>query len=294
MAAERDFELLDDYLANRLNPTERSEFEQKLNTDSLLKNEFDLQQRMVSSIKTARVAELKSMLNNIPVPPMHTPATVATKVALWTVMTALTGTGLYFYLNQSQEKSPVTEQVAVPVQDEDEKEKSSSTSEQPKQADTSNQNIEAESEPSSSTEQVQTQSGKPAKAKTDDNGGVSKQPVLDVFNPQDETENTAVKSEKVEPTTEAINKSSLQVDVDKNNRKYNFNYQYKNGKIILYGPFESNLYEIMEFFSDDKRTVFLYYKDNYYLLKDENESVNSLSPIKDQALIKKLKEYRGN
>ena len=49
----------------------------------------------------------------------------------------------------------------------------------------------------------------------------------------------------------------------------------------------------MEFFSDNKRTMFLYYKDNYYLLNEENETVKPLAPINDAALLKKLKDYRG-
>jgi hypothetical protein len=102
-----------------------------------------------------------------------------------------------------------------------------------------------------------------------------------------------------EPATERRNSAragapSIAVDVDRDNRKYSFNYQFKDGKLVLYGPFERNLYEILEFFSDEKRTVFLYYKNNYYLLKEDNENVKELTVINDPALIKKLKEYRGN
>ena len=63
---------------------------------------------------------------------------------------------------------------------------------------------------------------------------------------------------------------------------------------MLYGPFEQNLYEIMEFIGEEKRTVFLYYQDNFYLLKDDTEKLKPLGVIHDQALIRKLKEYRKN
>jgi hypothetical protein len=49
----------------------------------------------------------------------------------------------------------------------------------------------------------------------------------------------------------------------------------------------------MEFFSGNKRTVFLYYKDSYYLLNEENETIKPLAPINDPSLLKKLKDYRG-
>ncbi|MEO5977632.1 MAG: hypothetical protein ABIS36_18055, partial [Chryseolinea sp.] len=61
----------------------------------------------------------------------------------------------------------------------------------------------------------------------------------------------------------------------------------------LYGVFEKNLYEIMEFFSNNKRTMFLYYKDNYYLLNEDDNNVKRLTPIKDETLLKKLQDYRA-
>jgi hypothetical protein len=81
--------------------------------------------------------------------------------------------------------------------------------------------------------------------------------------------------------------------VKNDDNKYDFNYQFKEGRLVLFGPFEKNLYEILEIFSEDKRTVFLYYKKNYYLLRDDNENVRELEPITDQALIRKIKEYQS-
>src|SRR5688572_20810393 len=110
MAVERDFELLDDYLANRLGQEERTTFEEKLKGDSELKNEYDLQQRFIEGIKKARVAELKSMMNSIPVP--AAPSTVgaaAGKVAVWVVFIGIIGTGLYFYFNNDETATPAKE-----------------------------------------------------------------------------------------------------------------------------------------------------------------------------------------
>ena len=87
---------------------------------------------------------------------------------------------------------------------------------------------------------------------------------------------------------------SIAVEVDSENKKYDFHYQFAQDKLVLYGPFEKNLYEIMEFISEDKRTVFLYYQDRFYFLKDDTEKLKPLGAIQDPALIKKLKEYRRN
>jgi hypothetical protein len=87
---------------------------------------------------------------------------------------------------------------------------------------------------------------------------------------------------------------SIAVEIDTKNKKYDFHYQFKDGKLFLYGPFENDLYEILEFFSDDKRTMFLFYQENFYLLKDDNEKLKPLGAIQDPSLIKKLKDYRKN
>jgi hypothetical protein len=50
----------------------------------------------------------------------------------------------------------------------------------------------------------------------------------------------------------------------------------------------------MEFFTDEKRTVFLFYKEQYFLLQEADSQIRPLTPISDPALIKKLKEYRNS
>ncbi len=116
---------------------------------------------------------------------------------------------------------------------------------------------------------------------------------MDVFDPSEETESSAARPETKTSESSPLSKSSIVVETDNSNKKYNFHYQFKNGKLYLYGTFEKNLYEIMEFFSGNKRTVFLYYKDSYYLLNEENETIKPLAPINDPSLLKKLKDYRG-
>src|SRR5688572_32293996 len=103
MASEKDFEILDEYAGNRLNPQERAAFEKQLESDAELKNELSLQRKIVEGIKTARKAELKSMLNNVPVSSIPTEGmSVAAKLGLWVIVAGLVSTGLYFYLNQDE------------------------------------------------------------------------------------------------------------------------------------------------------------------------------------------------
>lgn len=61
---------------------------------------------------------------------------------------------------------------------------------------------------------------------------------------------------------------------------------------MLFGTFDKGLYEILEI-NSDTHSVFMFYKDNYYLLDEKQAKITLLEPIKDKALVAKLKEYRG-
>jgi hypothetical protein len=289
MAAERDLELLDDYLANRLDEKRKSDFEQKLNTDPDLKSELELQQQFIKGIKAARIAELKSMLSNVPVPAIQTGGTVAAgKIAVWTLFIGLIGTGIYFYVDQKDNKE---------IQSETKTEKQQETPKgqplvvQPEQVKPHEDSPVVSAEKASS-ENKPLNSPKATKKKKKSEVAASKEPDIQVFDPTAESNDDAP-ANKNESTIPKVTVPSIIVEIDSQNKKYNFHYQFRDGKLLLYGPFEQNLYEILEFFSDDKQTMFLFYKDNYYLLNQHNSKLRPLTAIEDQALIKKLKEYRN-
>ena len=104
MAVEKDFELLDDYLSNRLNGDEKSAFEKKLEADPELKQEIKFQQELTEGIRKARTAELKSLLNNIPIAPVQGGQTsMLIKAASWVAITGIIATGIYLYLSGNNE-----------------------------------------------------------------------------------------------------------------------------------------------------------------------------------------------
>jgi hypothetical protein len=141
------------------------------------------------------------------------------------------------------------------------------------------------------------QTTKSATPKTDTPAKVEEQPAvepstLDVFDPSQDAESAEqAAAEEIGPKVSTKSSIAVETEVDK---RYNFHYQFRDSKLFLYGSFEKNFYEIMEFFSNNKRTMFLYYKDNYYLLSDVDQKVKPLKPINDAALLKKLRDYRGN
>ena len=289
MAAERDLELLDDYISNRMDAEGKTAFETKMKNDPALRNEFELQQEFVRGIKKARIAELKSMMSNIPVPPVQPGATaIAGKVVLWTAVVALVGTGIYFYLDNSETDTRTTTE--VPIQQVPEKE--TATTEKPKEPAPTDDSAVVPDEPSSDGKQP-IKKPDPVKAKDQSTEPVTPaQPKIEVFDPTEERLDEQPLSVDLEENRRPDNVPSIEVQIDSNNKKYNFHYQFRDDKLFLYGPFEKNLYEILEFFSDEKRTIFLYHNEQYFLLRDENEKLKPLDPIRDPALLKKLKEYR--
>jgi hypothetical protein len=288
MASEKDLELLDQYVGNRLNAQEKAAFEQQLQVDAELKNELLFQQRIAGGIRKARAVELKQLLNNIPLSsiPNQGPS-LLTQISLSVVVGGLIGAGMYFYFRQDQSAIPspvietmeeIKEEKSVPGESVDEQEIKNETPAEPQPEIASPKNNTSPVPKNTTPEKAEE---KPVEPST-----------LDVFDPGEELDATSNVSEEENKTGTSSSPSIIVETLT--DKRYNFHYQFKDNKLYLYGSFEKNLYEIMEFFSDNKRTMFLFYKDNYYLLNEENEKVRALAPIKDEILLKKLKDYRGN
>lgn len=281
-------ELLDEYLGNRLNEKDKTAFEKAMESDPSLKKEFIIQKRIVDGIRKGRVLELKKMLNDIPVSsiPQQGPS-LLTQVGAVAVVAGLVGTGLFFYLKDDGKGENTTsattdkEQLDKPVQAPEEKTDSQATSEQAlpqPEVNDNDSNVKDKAEQQAIAPETEEQKEVSPSAR-------------DVFEPGEEqpTSESAV-TEDSKTSTGAT--PSIAVKTEPNS-KYSWHYQFRDNKLYLYGVFEKNLYEIMEFFSDNKRTMFLYYKDNYYLLNEEDNKVRPLNAIGDKALLKKLKDYRA-
>ena len=283
MATERDLEQLDDYLSNRMTAGEKAGFEQKLQADSELANELNVQQELIKGIQQARVAELKAMLNNVPVPaiPHATPTSVLLKFAAGTVIVGAVATGIYFLIGDNTQKTETRVENTTEVKDD--------------VPVTTSEEKSDNSEAVKSEEKSKEQEVKPVEKKEKAENKTTTAPKIDVYDPTEESEGTEDQMNEAE-TRPALNgkaKASVGVTIDNNNASYTFHYQYKEGKLFLYGPFEANLYEILEFFSDNQRTVFLRYKSDYYLLKEIDQKIRPLTKITDPALINKLDESRS-
>lgn len=302
MATERDLELLDDYLSNRLEGTDKADFERKLESDASLQNELAVQKELVEGLKQARIAELKSMLSQTVIPPPSA-SSVAGKIAAWVIAASIVGAGSYYLLREKDnaetasepagvtERSDAADNTVAKGNSEIEKaepevgrveEKSLATEESNKET------VEKKAEADQSVKAPETKTAPQKSAPVI-------QPELTPYDPTKEPESTTDKPELSDELGVAGHTgSSIVVEVDGSNKKYDFHYRFADGKLYLLGSFEKDLYEIMEFFNNKKRTVFLYYHSNFYLLDESQEKPTPLTAITDPQLLQKLRDYRGN
>jgi hypothetical protein len=293
MATERDLELLDDYLSNRLEGPERIEFERRLESDASLQSELALQREMIEGIRAARVAELKSMLNQIPVPPPASGGTIVAKFAAWAIAVAVVGFGSYYLWKTSTTDEPIPAGTSSVQADEPAATDEPVREEQPADEVTP----PAEDAETPTADEADASAEQPeAKEETETAPRVSP-PIQPDVTPYDPTRELETPNGRPEPLTDPGEphsvESSIVVEVVDTGRRNDFHYQFKDGKLYLIGSFEKDLYEIMEFFNDDnKRTVFLYYNSAFYLLDETRSEPTPLTAITDPQLLQKLRNYR--
>ncbi|MBK5280109.1 MAG: hypothetical protein JJE09_14725 [Bacteroidia bacterium] len=281
-----NFELIDDYLTNRLTESEKVGFEQQVASDPTLNADVEFQRNILRGIEQARAADLKAMLKNVPIGAPVSISMTAMKIAAGIIGAGLLIGSLYYYYQPEglQEVPNLSTSIQDSVQGNDSVE--------------STEKIMPVEEPVEENDEPvvpEAKEEKSVKAKKEINKPSSvTQPKIEVVDPTDEMSSEDNRSDVVlsENSKSAVSVSNIQVDTDSSNKKYNFHYQFNSDKLQLFGPFDKSLYEILEI-NGDSKAVFLFYRENYYLLDEKQIKITKLSMIKDSELIKKLKEYRG-
>jgi len=278
-----NFELIDDYLTNRLNEQEKEAFEKQLGSDPALKADVDLQQQILKGVKNARAAELKSMLNKVPVNTGYTIEFSVAKLAAGLIGAGLIGAAIYFSLKPGE--VPDLSDAAADLS-----KKSSqiqNKKEEPAPAITEPEKKEiVPVKPEEKTAPVKKEQQKNSSAEE------LKQPKIEAIDPSNEMAQNENAPAISESHKETISTSHIAVETDTSNKYYDFHYQFASGKLFLYGPFDKSVYEILEI-NTANHAVFLFHKENYYLLDEKQLKITRLEPIKDTILIRKLKEYRS-
>ncbi|MBL7852985.1 MAG: hypothetical protein JNL17_01200 [Cyclobacteriaceae bacterium] len=271
-----NFELIDDYLTGKLSEADKAAFEQQLAADPTLKAEVDLQRQIVEGVRQARVAELKAMLNQVPV---GGSASFTNWVGGMAVV-AVVGVVTVWYLRGDVQTQPQDE---IPAQ----VESVAPAPEVPDHAAPANPDME---EPKKEQAKVEPKTKVTEKPKAIEQNPVV-QPKLDVVDPSGELNSDNRSDEEgVATVGTQTDSKTLEVKIISDGR-YDNHYQLDQGVLILYGDFEKTLYEIIEIQSDEP-LAFLYHQNRYYKLSGNSNAIQKLVAITDPQLISKLRELR--
>ena len=289
-----NFELIDDYLTNRLADSERIAFEQQVISDPALKADVEVQKNILQGIRKARAAELKTMLNNVTVGSPVSSVFTTMRMAAGIVGAGILITSLYYYFQPEGLK--IIPNISTSIQDSVQGHDSVGSTEKLNPSDDSTKEntqlnvIEPKEEKVIQPNLPANKEEKEAIIKTSE----VKQPKIEVIDPTNEMSSEIKTEESVKSgaSKSVITASSVQVEIDSSSKKYNFHYQFTDSKLQLFGSFDKSLYEILEI-NGESHAVFMFYRENYYLLDEKQNQITRLSVIKDSNLLKKLKEYRG-
>jgi flagellar biosynthesis GTPase FlhF len=290
-----NFELIDDYLSDRLKGAEKEAFDKQLENDPALKSEVGFQKQIIEGIRNARATELKAMLNKVAVGGASVTMDFSVvRMAAGLIAAGVVGAAIYFYITRGE--LPPFDKAATDLNKKTEEINKQQPVEQDKTevAPDSNENPDAKEEtPAIKEDDSKKEKSKKEADKQSEEIKPAEKPKLDVANPSEELE-SADNSKTNEATSmrrSDITPSHIQVEMDSSNKKYDFHYQFVDSKLRLYGSFDRSLYEVLEI-NGDNHAVFLFYKDVYYVLDENQEKISKLEPIKDASLVNKLREYR--
>lgn len=290
-------EQIERYLEGNMSGEELQAFEKLLDKDPMLKSEFQLQEDIISAIKESRKAELKARLDNINVGAYNTGISGA-KIILTGAITAAVGLGIYFYSQENvDENLPAQEQLTLEdtnaiIQLEENKAI-------PPVVQTEQHEEELLARNTATEESV-------AEAKEDDIIEEAEKEIAVVATPEVtpptpiETFGDAegIATEIKTPTNKlAESLSSTEVTAveieNEESHSDSFHYKFFNNKLYLYGDFKNIPYELIELNTVSGKSVYLYYKGNFYYLEPNQMEVSPLNQIKDQNLIGELEGLRN-
>ncbi|MEO1051272.1 MAG: hypothetical protein AAFX87_11625 [Bacteroidota bacterium] len=301
-------DLIDAYLENEMTAAEKLSFEQQLGADPSLSKEFEFQKEVFEGIKEARRQELKSFLNSVPVGGGLTIAGGMSLTKLAAIAILITGIGfsIYYFTNKDEESQPelVESTSSEPSEAPTNQEDNSSAVEQlesQEKSDDINENAEDKSVTSSTveSEEIRRRDEVDENTSTEDvQVAEQKQPVapngLGGFENENtqESEDPGAMPGEVVSEKNTFSQATILTETDNTNKKYTFHYQFKKDKLVLYGDFSKSIYELLEFNSGTDKTLYLYYRDQFYSLNQTQVKITPLQAIKDKSLVQQLMKIK--
>lgn len=282
---------IDNYLLDKLNPSEKIEFEELVSKDNLLKNEVELQRSISNALNQSGSIALKARLNSIPVSMASTGNSIVMKWIGAGIAASLLA-GFIIFLLPSQEEfqknnNPITEEQTIV---------SPNTSVVQESNPTENQSLNTVQETTSKTGMASKNSVKQVVKSTTttpkleaykesaDFSDMSNEDIVHV--------NQASNIPSSNLTSESNKLSNLSVTINSTNT-VDKSYQFDGAKLTLFGDFAQHPYELLELNNKGQKVLFLSYQTEFYELVWGKNTKTPLKKVSNKSTIEKLKQINN-
>jgi len=283
-------EQIESYFSGEMQGADRLVFEGRVASDPVLKEEFEVQNEIVESLKAHRKAELKTRLSSISVEPSLLGGLLQSSL-LKPIVYAVTGVAitagsyLYvtnrqeqtFYINNLDSKSSYLIDNVIEINDHPEL--------------SYRYEYKTVKLPESvEEERLVKKVSQEKKAIQFEVPNIDDQTSKDEFASNSMLIFEGAKSIDQVPSVSKIDKVSIQTIYS---RRYNFHYRMEDNRLYLYGKFDESPYEIIEINSPGNKKLFFYYDGAFFGLNKNAVSVTPLSKIQNQKTIEELSAIKN-
>ncbi|MGL1887097.1 MAG: hypothetical protein OCD76_11345 [Reichenbachiella sp.] len=285
-------EQLESYFNGEMQGADRLLFEGKVESNPMLKEEFESQNQIVEALKNQRRTELKTRLNNVSLEPSliggllqssaFKPlvyAVTGVAVSVSSFMYYNTDSTIKYHIENLNSKSNYFLESTIGVHEDADLDYRYEYTEV----------LYTDENLSQAEETVVV----PLPAKT--TGIQFEVPKVDDHMSDDFTSNRMVVFEGVKgidnvPSVSKMDRVSIQTI---NSRRYGFHYKMEDNKLFLYGKFGESPYEIIEINSPGAKNLFFYYNGEFFGLDKSASEITPLAKIKNQNLIEELDSIKN-
>lgn len=270
------------YLDGELAADDLHSFEAEMQTNEQLNRLVSEQKEILEGIKAYRKQEIIARLDSLPIPPQGVTTGMLVKIISATLIIGAVGFGIYQFLPESAPNTPDIEQVETSAPD-TEKIPDSEPQEETKSENTATNEIVEDVV----KEETETQTAQ------DDNTPEIVVPTVtepDMGLESEGEEDLEIPTSSI-GVAEVSETSTMAVDIVEDGQ-YNFHYQVVDEKLILYGNFNDEPYQIIEINVKQERQWYLYFKESYYAIEKQNADITPLERLTNTSLIEALNKRK--